>query len=173
MAMRGQRINNFLELGCLVALGGVDIWVSSPTFQKSNICCPQQPSTEKVLKFNLRFHDSNQKSCFQNIKKKAEFINLDDSEVLSSDFPCLKTSTASLTSSASTTSMASTTSTALFYQRTYWFWWLDHPWNQKCQYWPLFVEWIIKDPTLHWYLILFFWRLFKPADVTFHTSWNH
>ena len=46
---------------------------------------------------------------------KAEFKNLDDSEVLSSDFSGLRTSAASLTSLASATSMASTASKALFH----------------------------------------------------------
>ena len=40
---------------------------------------------------------------------------MDDSEVLSSDFPGLRTSAASMTSTASTTSMASMTSTASFH----------------------------------------------------------
>ena len=48
-------------------------------------------------------------------QNKAEFKNLDDSEVLSSDFSGLKTSAASLTSSASATSTASTASKALFH----------------------------------------------------------
>ena len=33
MALRGRRINNFLKLWCLVALGGLDIWVSSTSSQ--------------------------------------------------------------------------------------------------------------------------------------------
>ena len=56
------------------------------------------------------FHDSTQKRFFSKHKNKAEFKCLDDSEVLSSDFPGLKTSAASMTSVASTTSMASMTS---------------------------------------------------------------
>ena len=47
----------------------------------------------------------------------AKFRCLDDSEVLSSDFPGLKTSAASLTSVASTASMALMTSTASFHQK--------------------------------------------------------
>ena len=109
--------------------------------------------------------------CFQNIKKKAEFKNLDDSEVLSSDFPGLKTSTASLTSSASTTSLASTNSTALFYQRTSWFWWLDHPWHQKDQYGPFFVEWIIKNPIFHWYLNTFLSEAVEASRCYFFVNW--
>ena len=40
------------------------------SFQKSNIGWPQQPSTEKVLKFNMIFCDSTQNFFFQNIKTK-------------------------------------------------------------------------------------------------------
>ena len=47
MALRGRRINNFLQLWCLVASGVVGIWVSSTSFQKSNISWPQQPLTER------------------------------------------------------------------------------------------------------------------------------
>ena len=60
-----------------------------------------------------------QKTFFQNIKNKAEYKCLDDSEVFSSDFPGLKTSAASMTSVASTASMASMTSTASFHQKNY------------------------------------------------------
>ena len=54
--------NNFVELWCLLASGGLEISVSRISFQKSNIGCPQQPLTEKVLKavkiwiFNDPFH---------------------------------------------------------------------------------------------------------------------
>ena len=57
MALRGSRIGNFDELWCLVALVGLDFCVST-SFQKSNIRWPQQPPTEKLLKFNQIFHDS-------------------------------------------------------------------------------------------------------------------
>ena len=50
---------------------------------------------------------------------KAEFKNLDDSKVFSSDFSGLRTSTASVTSTASTASVASMTSTASFHQKNY------------------------------------------------------
>jgi hypothetical protein len=56
-------------------------------------------------------HDSTKTIFFQNIKIKAEFKNLDDSQVLSSDFPDLRTS------AASTTSMASITFTVSFRQK--------------------------------------------------------
>ena len=39
-----------MELWCLLASGGLEISVSRISFQKSNIGCPQQPSTEKRFK---------------------------------------------------------------------------------------------------------------------------
>jgi hypothetical protein len=48
MALKGRRINNFVELWWLVASGGVEILVSSTSFQKSNIGLPQQPPKESV-----------------------------------------------------------------------------------------------------------------------------
>ena len=58
-----------------------------------------------------------------------------------------------MTSTASTTSMASMTSTSSFHQNFYWSWRLDHPWHPNDQYRPLFMEWIIKIPFFHWYMI--------------------
>ena len=49
MALRGRKINNSIELWCLVALGDVEICVPSKSFQKINIGWPQQPRTEKKL----------------------------------------------------------------------------------------------------------------------------
>jgi hypothetical protein len=98
-----------------VASEDLEICVSSTSFQKNDIGWPQQPPTEKMLKFNKIFHDSTQKGFFSKHKNKAEFKCLDDSEVLSSDFPGLKTSAASMTSVASTASIASMTSTASFH----------------------------------------------------------
>jgi hypothetical protein len=60
-----------------------------------------------------------QKTFFSKLKNKAEFKCLDDSEVLSSDFPGLKTFAASMIPAASTASVASMTSTASFYQKNY------------------------------------------------------
>ena len=37
-----------LELWCLVASGGLDICVSSTSFQKNGVGWPQQPPTERV-----------------------------------------------------------------------------------------------------------------------------
>ena len=112
-------ISNFIELCCLVASGGLEICVSSTNFQKNYIGWPQQPPTEKVLKFHMIFHDSTSKNCFSKQKNEAEFKCLDDSEVFSSDFPGLKTSAASMTSVASTASMASMTSKTSFHQKIY------------------------------------------------------
>jgi hypothetical protein len=77
------------------------ICVSSTSLQKSSIGWPQPPPTEKVLKFNLILHDSTPKNIFSKHQNKAEFMNLDDSEVPSSYFPGLRTSSASMTSTAS------------------------------------------------------------------------
>ena len=166
MALMGRRINIFVELWCLVASGGLDIWVSWTSFQKSNISWPQQPPTGKVLKFNMIFHDSTKTKIVSKYQNKAEFKTLDDSEVLSSDFSGLTTSTASLTSSVSVTSLASPTSKALFHQITSWFWWLNHPWHQNDYYLSIFVEWIIKNPIFYWFYHLFCWRLLRPTDGT-------
>ena len=50
---------------------------------------------------------------------KAKFNNLDDSGVLTSDFPGLGISVASMTSTASTASVASMSSTASFHKINY------------------------------------------------------
>ena len=121
-ALRGRRINHFIELWFIVGSRGLEIWVSSISFQKSDIGWPQQPPTEKVLKFIVIFYDSIKKLSFLKHQCKAEFKNLDDSEVLNSDFPGLKTSEASMTSTASTTSVASMTSKASFHQKIYSSW---------------------------------------------------
>jgi hypothetical protein len=98
---------------------GLDIRVSSTTFQKSNIGWPQQPLTERVLKFSMIFSDSTPIFFSSKHQSKAEFENLDDTEVLSSNFPGLITSATSMTSMASTTSVASMTSTASFHETIY------------------------------------------------------
>ena len=67
-ALRGWRIHNFFELWCLVGSGGVDFCVSSTTFQNINTGWPQQPLTERVLKFNMIFPDSIPFFSLQNIK---------------------------------------------------------------------------------------------------------
>jgi hypothetical protein len=71
-----------------------------------------------VPKFNWIFQDSNEKKFFSKPQIKAEFRNLDDSIVISSDSG-LRTFAALMTSTASTNSVASMTSTASFYQKKY------------------------------------------------------
>jgi hypothetical protein len=97
-----------------MASADLDIWISSTTFQKNNIGWPQQPLTYKVPKINLIFHDSNKKYLFSKYQNKAEFRDLNDSAVISSDFSGLRTFAASMGSTASTTSVASMTLTASF-----------------------------------------------------------
>ena len=102
-----------------MASGGLEICVSSTSFQKNDIGWPQHSQTERLLKFNMIFHDSTPQNFLLKHKDKTEFKCLDDSEVLSSDFPGLKTSAASMTSMASTASMTSMTSTASSHQKFY------------------------------------------------------
>jgi hypothetical protein len=94
MPLRDRRINIFLKFGCLVASGGLDI-------------------------IYMIFHDFTPKNYFSKHKNKAEFKCLDNSEVLSSDFPGLKISAASKIPVASTASMTSMTSTVSFHQKFY------------------------------------------------------
>ena len=131
--MKGRRIINFNEPWSIAGSRGLEIWVSVISFWKSDKGWPQQPLREKVLKFNMIFHDSSKIILFSKHQNKAEFKHLDASEVPSCDFPGLRTSAASMTSTASTTSMASMTSTASFHQKNYWSWWLDHSWHQNDQ----------------------------------------
>ena len=63
------------------------------------------------------FRDSTQKVFFSKHPNKAEFNDMNDSEVLSSDFPGFRICVASMTSTASTASVASMTSTASFHQK--------------------------------------------------------
>ena len=56
MTLRGAKINNFVELWCLVALGDVEICVPSKNFQKINIGWPQQPPIERVSDISRKFN---------------------------------------------------------------------------------------------------------------------
>ena len=64
------------------------------------------------------FNDSTPNFILSKHQNKAENQNLDDPEVLISDFQGFRTSAASTTSLASATSMALTASEVLFHQRT-------------------------------------------------------
>ena len=115
--------NNFLvKMKVSVYSWGLGIWVSSTSFQKK---WPQQPPTEKVLKFNMIFPDSVKKQ-FQNkvilvlrLLNSRTWMTLKTSVVI---FKPLETFLASLTSAASATSKA------LFPQKTSWPWSCDHHW---------------------------------------------
>ena len=67
----------------------------------SNIGWPLQPLTENMLKLKMVFHDSTPNFIFSKHQNKAENQNMDDSEVLISNFPGFRTSAASMTSTAS------------------------------------------------------------------------
>ena len=119
MTLRGRGIDNFDSISLAACSQGLPICVSLTSFQKSSIGWSQQPPTEKVLKFNLIFHDSTHQNIFSKHQNKAEFMNLDDFEVPSSDFSGFTTSAVSMTSTASKTSMALMTSTVSFHQKIY------------------------------------------------------
>ena len=119
MALKGRKIKNLDDISLAAWSQGLPICASSTSFQKSSISWPQQLLTEKVLKFNLIFHDSTLNFFFSKHQNRAELKNLDDSEVPSCDFPGHRTSAASMTLTASTASMASKTSTASFHQKNY------------------------------------------------------
>ena len=73
---------------------------------------PQRPPTEKLLKFNMSFHDSVKIFCFKNSKASnigPQIVELKHWMTLKSSvviFQALETSPASLTSAASTVSKA-------------------------------------------------------------------
>jgi hypothetical protein len=86
---------------------------------------PQQPPAEKVLKFNMSFHDSVKTFFFSKHQNKAKLVlKLINSRTLTTlmssvvIFQALETSAASLTSAASATLLASTASKAQFSQKT-------------------------------------------------------
>ena len=90
MALRGTKIENFYDISLAAWSRGLPICVSSTNFQKSSIGWLQKPLTETVLKFNLIFNDSTPKIISSKLQNKAEFNNLDDSEVSSCDFLALE-----------------------------------------------------------------------------------
>ena len=65
----------------MVGSGGFNICVSSTSFQKSSIGWPRQSPTEKVLEFNGIFCDSTQNFFVSKHPNKAEFNDMDDSEL--------------------------------------------------------------------------------------------
>ena len=65
------------------------------------------------------FHDFTRNEWFSKHQNKAKFNNLDDCGVLSSDFPGIGMSMASMASMTSTALVASMTSTASFHKINY------------------------------------------------------
>ena len=129
-------------------------------------------SGRKVAKIQHDILWFKQKNVFSKHQNKAEFKNLDDSLDLNRDFSGLRTSAVSMTSTASMTSVASMTSTASIHQNIYWSWWLDHPWHPNDQYQSLFVEWIIKSPVFHLYLIHFLPEAVEASRCHFFKNWS-
>ena len=54
MALRDRTTNIFFDLWCLGASGGLDISVSSTSFQKNDIGWPQQPPTERASDISVK-----------------------------------------------------------------------------------------------------------------------
>ena len=154
--------------------GGLDIWVLSIYFQKSNIGWPPQPPTEKGAKFQPDILWFYQQFFFLKHQNKLIFVikllnprtwlTLKNSLVI---FLASDTYAASLTLAASETSMASMTSKALFPQKTSWFWWFHPHWHQNDQYWSLFGDWIIKNPNFYWYLAIFLSEAVEASQCYF------
>ena len=124
----------------------------------------QQESNKKI---NLIFHDSTKISFVSKHQNKAEFENLVDSEVLSSDFSGLRISVASVTSTVSTTSVASMTSIASFHQKK-----SDPdgsmiPGTKMTNSGPFLWNGSSKTQFFTDFLNLFCQRLLRTADVTF------
>ena len=117
---------------------------------------------------------------FLKYKNKAEFTNLDDYEILSSDFPGLRMFAVSMTSTASTRPSLNNLHglndlDSLISSKKYWSWWFDHPWHPNDQHWSLLMEWIIKNSNFYWYLPPLCQRLLRLADITFLKTdkWSH
>ena len=68
--MNGGRIINFNDIWAIAGSVGLEICVSSTSFQMNHNSWPQQPRTEKVLNFNTISHDSTKNISFQNMKIK-------------------------------------------------------------------------------------------------------
>jgi len=149
----------------------VDILIIKTNFQKSNLGCPQQPPTEKVQKLKNYISWFHPKKCFSKHQNKAKFNNLDDSGVLSNDFPGLRVSVASMNSTASTASAASMTSTASFYKRNYWVLCFHQPWHQNDLYWSLNVQWIIENPLFYWFMAHFLLEAVEASLSYFFENW--
>ena len=115
---------------------GLDIWVSSTSFQKSNIGWPQQPPTEIGPKIQHDISWFYHFFSFQNIKIKLNSgtcMAMKSSLVIFQALKPLWPQCALMASTASTTSGASMTFIASFHQKKYCSWWLDTPWQPNHQ----------------------------------------
>ena len=118
----------------------------------------------------MNFHDSTPKNFFSKHENKAELKCLDDSEVLSSDFPGLNTSAASMTSVTSTASMASMTSTASFYQKIL----ILMVWSSLAPKWPILVHFCGMDHQKSFFLLIlapFLWEAVEASQCYFFENW--
>ena len=138
---------------------GLGIWVSSTSFKKSNMDWPQQPPTEKILKFNMGFHDSVKKIVFskhQNKWYRSSDYWFQEPEWLSSDFPGLT----NLCSLIDLTGLCNLTGLNSLYShissKNFLVLMVLSSLDQNYKHWSFFVEWIIKIPifTNIWYLFL-------------------
>ena len=89
-------------------------------------------------------------------------------------FQALETSAASLTSVSSASSLASTASTAstaFISQKTSWSWLFDHPCHQNNKHRSLVVDWILKNPIFHWYLVPFLTEIVEASHCHFFKNW--
>ena len=59
-----------------MASGGLEICVSSNSFQKNDIGWPQQPPTEKELKFNTIFLLREQKISVNHLKEVKDIVDM-------------------------------------------------------------------------------------------------
>ena len=155
-----------------MASGVKKICVSSTFFQKNDIGWPQQPPTEKVPEFNMIFHDSTpQKRFFQNIKIKLNsntWMNLKSSVVI---FQALKPLQPQWPQWPQQPQWPQWPQQPHFIKKIYWSQWFDHPQHPNDQYQSLFVEWIIKNPIFHWYLILSLLKAVEASRCHFFKNW--
>ena len=168
LALRERNIQVRLYLKVVLKCWDVDILIIRTNFQKCNLGWPQQPPTEKVHELKNDISWFHQKKWFSKHQNKSKFNNLDDSGVLSSDFPGLRISVASMTSTASVASM---TSTASFHKRNYWVLCFHQPWHQNDLSWSLNVEWIIKNPLFYWFLAPFLLEAVEASLSYIFENW--
>ena len=146
-------------------------WLLEPIFKNVTLAGLNSLQQKRCINWRMIFHDSTPKKCFSKHQNKSKFNNLDDSGVLSSDFPGLWISVASMTSTASTASVASMTSTASFHKRNYWVLCFHQPWHQNDLSWSLNVEWIIKNPLFYWFLAPFLLEAGEASLSYFFKNW--